>query len=95
LPFPDFLLLYRRSESLKKSLVRFFASNDFQNDILTQVYYSSQMGYNLRTTKLITISLPPELLGKIEKLSRKENRTRSEFLRETVRQYLAREEWLN
>jgi len=47
----------------------------------------------LRTTKLITISLPPELLKKIEKLARKENRTRSEFFRETVRQYLAKEEW--
>ena len=47
----------------------------------------------LRTTKLITISLPPELLKKIEKLARKENRTRSEFFRETVRQYLTKEEW--
>ena len=47
----------------------------------------------LRTTKLITISLPPELLKKIEKLARKENRTRSEFFRETARQYLAKEEW--
>ena len=47
----------------------------------------------LRTSKLITISLPPELLKKIEKLARKENRTRSEFFRETVRQYLAKEEW--
>jgi len=47
----------------------------------------------LRTTRLVTISLPPELLKKIEKLARKENRTRSEFFRETVRQYLAKEEW--
>ena len=47
----------------------------------------------MRTTKLITISMPPELLKKVEKLARKENRTRSEFFRETVRQYLAKEEW--
>jgi len=47
----------------------------------------------LRTTKLITISIPPELLKKAEKLARKENRTRSEFFRETVRQYLLKEEW--
>ena len=47
----------------------------------------------MRTTKLITISMPPDLLKKVEKLARKENRTRSEFFRETVRQYLAREEW--
>jgi len=44
----------------------------------------------LRTTKLVTISMPPELLEKAEQLARKENRTRSEFFRETVRQYLAR-----
>lgn len=47
----------------------------------------------MRTSKLVTISLPPELLEKIEKIARKENRTRSEFFRETVRQYLAKEEW--
>ena len=47
----------------------------------------------MRTTKLITISLPPELLKKVEIIARKENRTRSELVRETVRQYLAREEW--
>ena len=47
----------------------------------------------MRTTKLITISIPPELLKKVEKLARKENRTRSEFFRETVRQYCAKEEW--
>ncbi|MHB9027570.1 MAG: CopG family ribbon-helix-helix protein, partial [Candidatus Latescibacterota bacterium] len=46
----------------------------------------------MRTTKLITISLPSDLLKKIEQLARKEHRTRSEFVRETVRQYLAREE---
>ena len=47
----------------------------------------------MRTSTLITISMPPELLKKAEALARKENRTRSEFFRETVRQYLAREEW--
>ncbi len=47
----------------------------------------------MRTTKLVTISIPPELLKKVEKLARKENRTRSEFFRETVRQYLAREKY--
>jgi len=46
----------------------------------------------MRTTKLITISLPADLLKEIEKLARKEHRTRSEFVRETLRQYLAKEE---
>ena len=47
----------------------------------------------MRTTKLITISLPSDLLKEIEQLALKEHRTRSEFVRETVRQNLAREEW--
>lgn len=47
----------------------------------------------MRTTKLITISLPSDLLKEIEQIARKEHRTRSEFVRETVRQYLAKEEW--
>jgi len=45
----------------------------------------------MRTSKLITVSLPPDLLKKIEKLAWKENRTRSEMVRETIRQYFARE----
>jgi metal-responsive CopG/Arc/MetJ family transcriptional regulator len=38
--------------------------------------------------KLITISLPPPLVKKAEKLAREENRTKSELLREALRFYV-------
>ena len=38
--------------------------------------------------KLITISLPPPLLKKAEALAEKENRTKSELLREALRLYI-------
>ncbi len=38
--------------------------------------------------KLITISLPPQLLKKAEKIAEQENRTKSELLREALRFYI-------
>jgi Arc/MetJ-type ribon-helix-helix transcriptional regulator len=40
-----------------------------------------------RTTKTITISIPPEMEQEIEELMRAEGRTRSELLREALRRY--------
>ncbi|MBI2918356.1 MAG: ribbon-helix-helix protein, CopG family [Chloroflexi bacterium] len=40
-----------------------------------------------RTTKTITISVPPEMDRQIEELMRVEGRTRSELLREALRRY--------
>lgn len=40
------------------------------------------------TRKLITISLPPPLLKKAERVAEQENRTRSELLREALRFYV-------
>jgi metal-responsive CopG/Arc/MetJ family transcriptional regulator len=40
------------------------------------------------TRKLMTISLPPELLDKAERVAREENRTRSELVREALRFYV-------
>jgi predicted transcriptional regulator len=40
------------------------------------------------TRKLITISLPPQLLQKAEALAREEHRTKSELLREALRFYV-------
>ncbi|MBM3924975.1 MAG: ribbon-helix-helix protein, CopG family [SAR202 cluster bacterium] len=40
-----------------------------------------------RTTKTITISIPPEMEQQIEELMRLEGRTRSELLREALRRY--------
>jgi CopG family transcriptional regulator / antitoxin EndoAI len=47
----------------------------------------------LRTTKLITISILPELLRETEKVAKEENRTRSELIREALRRYIAAREW--
>ena len=46
----------------------------------------------LRTTKLITISIFPELLKETEKVAKEENRTRSELIREALRRYIADKE---
>ena len=46
-----------------------------------------------RTTKTITISLPPEVVGQINSLTKKEGRTRTEVLREALRRYAEDQEW--
>ena len=45
-----------------------------------------------RTTKTITISVPPEMDEQIEDLMRLEGRTRSELLREALRRYVRERE---
>ena len=46
------------------------------------------------TRKLVTISLPPPLLKKAEAVAQKENRTKSELLREALRFYVeTRDVW--
>ena len=47
----------------------------------------------MRTTKSVTISLPPEQLKAAERLAKKENRTMSELFREALRRYHQQEEW--
>ncbi len=46
-----------------------------------------------RTTKTITLSLPPEMADMIEELMKEEGRTRSELLREALRRYAEEREW--
>ena len=46
-----------------------------------------------RTTKTITISIPPGMESQIEELMRLEGRTRSELLREALRRYVRDREW--
>jgi CopG family transcriptional regulator / antitoxin EndoAI len=41
----------------------------------------------MRTTKTLSISLPPAQLKEVEKLAKKENRTLSELIREALRRY--------
>ncbi|HEV2487008.1 MAG TPA: ribbon-helix-helix domain-containing protein [Terracidiphilus sp.] len=41
----------------------------------------------MRTTKVVSITLPPPLLEQAQALARQENRTMSELMREALRQY--------
>ena len=47
----------------------------------------------MRISKLVTISLLPELLEEAEKLAKAERRTRSEFFREAIRRYIEDKKW--
>ena len=47
----------------------------------------------MRSTKLITVSLMPELLERLNALAKEESRTRSELLREALRCYIADKEF--
>ncbi len=44
----------------------------------------------MRTTEIMTISLPPELLRQFEEVRKRESRTRSELVREALRVYFER-----
>ncbi|MBZ5529807.1 MAG: ribbon-helix-helix domain-containing protein [Acidobacteriia bacterium] len=46
----------------------------------------------MRTTKTLSITLPPEMLSRAEDMARKENRTMSELIREALRHY-ERQRW--
>lgn len=43
--------------------------------------------------KVMNISMPEALFKKIDKVAKEENRTRSELVREALRQYLDNIEW--
>jgi len=43
----------------------------------------------MRTAKVISLSLPPDMEKEVQKVAREEHRTTSELLREAFRQYLA------
>ena len=47
----------------------------------------------MRTTKSVTISLPPTQLKTAERLAKKQNRTMSELFREGLRRLEQEEEW--
>lgn len=47
----------------------------------------------MRSTKLITVSLMPEFLERLNALAKEESRTRSELLREALRCYIADKEF--
>jgi CopG family transcriptional regulator / antitoxin EndoAI len=47
----------------------------------------------MRTTRTLSITLPPEMLTRAEEMARKENRTMSELVREALRQYERAQWW--
>lgn len=46
-----------------------------------------------RTTKTISLSVPPEMAEEIKELMKEEGRTRSELIREALRHYVEEKEW--
>ena len=44
----------------------------------------------MRPSRTVTISLPPELARRVDRVARAEGRSRSELFREALRQYLER-----
>lgn len=47
----------------------------------------------MRTTRILSLSLPPELLQEAERLATKEGRTKSELFREALRRYIQEQRW--
>ena len=47
----------------------------------------------MRTTKILSISISPELLREAERTAKLEGRTKSELLREALRRYLSDQRW--
>ena len=47
----------------------------------------------MRTSKTLSITLPPEMLSRAEQLAEQENRTMSELVREALRHYERRKWW--
>ena len=41
----------------------------------------------MRTSKVLSVSLPPEMLSRVENMARAEERTVSELVREAIRTY--------
>jgi len=46
-----------------------------------------------RSTKVLNISLPPEMYEAIEQVAQEESRTKSELMREAFRQYQFNRRW--
>ena len=47
----------------------------------------------MRTSKTLSITLPPEMLARAGEIARKEHRTMSELVREALRQYERTQWW--
>lgn len=47
----------------------------------------------MRTSKIVSLSFPREMLREVERAAKQEGRTKSELFREAVRRYLEDREW--
>jgi len=46
-----------------------------------------------RTTKTITLSLPPKMVKEVKELTKEEGMTKSELFREALRRYIEERKW--
>jgi CopG family transcriptional regulator/antitoxin EndoAI len=51
------------------------------------------MEVTMRTTKILSLSIPPELLRQAERVAKEEGRTKSELFREALRRYVEERRW--
>lgn len=51
------------------------------------------MEVTVRTTKILSLSIPPELLRQAERIAKEEGRTKSELFREALRRYVEERRW--
>lgn len=47
----------------------------------------------MRTTKILSLSLPPDLVRAAERIAKQEGRTKSELFREALRRYVEERRW--
>ncbi len=47
----------------------------------------------MRTSRTLSLSLPPELAREAERIAKREGRTRSELFREALRRYIQEQRW--
>ena len=51
------------------------------------------MEVTVRTTKILSLSIPPELLRQAERIAKAEGRSKSELFREALRRYVEERRW--
>ena len=47
----------------------------------------------MRTTRILSLSLPPDLVREAERVAKQEGRTKSELFREALRRYVEERRW--
>jgi CopG family transcriptional regulator/antitoxin EndoAI len=47
----------------------------------------------MRTTKVLSLSLPPDLVREADRVAKEEGRTKSELFREALRRYVEERRW--